>query len=131
MDLTKLNYYIKRERHILPSVDHALAQIGNAKYFSKLDANSGFWQIELSPESSNLTTFITPFGWYKFNQLPFGISSAPEYFQKKVSKILCDTEGVVGLIDDLLVYGRTKEEHHQLMPHDGPAETQRCRSDSQ
>ena len=113
--LTKLNRYVKRERHMLPSVDHVLAQIGNAKHFSKLDANSGFWQIELSPESSKLATFITPFGRYKFNRLPFGISSAPEFFQKKMADILTGCEGVVGLIDDLLVHGRTEDEHHQRL----------------
>ena len=43
LDLTKLNKYVKRERHVLPSVDQVLAQIGKAKHFSKLDANSGFW----------------------------------------------------------------------------------------
>ena len=52
VDLTKLNCYIKRERHILPSVDHILAQIGDAKFFSKLDTNSVFWKIELSPNLS-------------------------------------------------------------------------------
>ena len=115
IDLTKLNQYVLRERHILPSVDHVLAQIGDTKYFSKLHANLGFWQIELSPESSMLTTFITPFGRYRFNRLPFGISSAPEVFQIKVSEILGDMEGVVGLIDDLLVYGRSKEEHDERL----------------
>ena len=112
VDLTKLIHYVKRERHILPSVDHVLAQIGDAKFFSKLDANSGFWEIELSPDSSKLTTYITPFGRYKFNRLQFGISSAPELFQKML-EILIEYEGVVGLIDDLLIYGKTEEEHHR------------------
>ena len=65
VDLTKLNRYVKRQRHILPSVEQVLGQVGDAKVFSKLDANSGFWQIELTPESSKLTTFITPYGRYK------------------------------------------------------------------
>ena len=69
VDLTRLNRYVKRERHILPSVDQVLAQVGDAKVFSKLDATSGFWQIELAPESSKLTTFITPYGRYMFNRL--------------------------------------------------------------
>ena len=85
VDLTQLNKCVKRERHILPSVDHTLAQLSNAKIFSKIDANSGFWQIELSKQSSLLTTFITPFGRFCFNRLPFGISSAPELFQKRMS----------------------------------------------
>ena len=49
VDLTHLNNKcVRRERHILPSVGHTLAQLSNARVFSKLDANSGFWQIELS-----------------------------------------------------------------------------------
>ena len=112
VDLTQLNQYVKHERHILPSVDHVMGQVGDAKIFSKLDANSGFWQIELAPESAKLTTFITPFGRYYFNRLPFGITSAPEFFQKRMSEILRGCEVVVGLVDDVLVYGRNAEEHH-------------------
>ena len=115
VDLTKLNDSVCRERHILPSVEHALTQIGGARYFSKLDANSGFWQVELSPESSKLTTFITPFGRFCFNRLPFGITSAPEHFQRRMNEILGDLEGVVGLIDDVLIHGKTKEEHDERL----------------
>ena len=70
VDLTKLNANVCRERLMLPTVEYILAQIGDAKYFSKLDENSGFWQVELDPESRELTTFITPFGKYCFNRLP-------------------------------------------------------------
>ena len=111
VDLTKLNESVHRERHILPSVDHTLAQLGGAKVFTKLDANSGFSQIELSKESALLTTFITPFGRFCFNRLPFGITLAPEYFQKRMSEILSGLEGVVCMVDDVLVHGRTQEEH--------------------
>ena len=58
VDLTKFNESVCRDRHILPSVEHTLAQLGGAKVFTRLDANSGFWQIELSKESALLTTFI-------------------------------------------------------------------------
>ena len=115
VDLTKLNESVQRERLLLPSVEQTLAQISGAKYFSKLDANSGFWQIQLAPESSKLTTFITPFGRFTFNRLPFGITSAPEYFQHKMSEILSGLEGVVCLIDDVLIYGNTEEQHHQRL----------------
>ena len=111
VDLTKLNKSVQRERHILPSVEQTLAQIGGAKVFSKLDANSGFWQVELSHDSSRLTTFLTPFGRFCFKRLPFGITSAPEYFQRRMSEILSGLRGVVCLIDDVLVYGATQEDH--------------------
>ena len=81
------------------------------KNFSKLDANSGFWQIPMAEESRLLTTFVTPCGRYCFNKLPFGISSAPELFQKRMSKVLAGLEGVVCQIDDVLVFGKDQSEH--------------------
>jgi len=64
VDLTSLNQWVKRERHILPAVDDTLAAFLGAKVFSKLDATSGFWQILLTEDSAFLTTFITPFSCY-------------------------------------------------------------------
>ena len=113
VDLTKLNESILREYHPLPSVDHTLAQLAGVTIFSKLDANSGFWQIGLSPESAKLTTFITPFGRFCFNRLPFGISSAPEHFQKRITQVLEGTDGALCQMDDILVYGKSVGEHNQ------------------
>ena len=115
VDLTRLNESVCRERHIMPAVEQTLAQLVGAKVFSKLDANSGFWQIPLSPQSYKLTTFITPFGRYCFRRLPFGITSAPEHFQRRMSEILADLEGIVCLIDDILIYAETQEEHDRRL----------------
>ena len=57
---TKLNEYVQRETHPLPSVDLTLGKLAGAKYFTKLNANSGFWQIKLAKSSRPLTTFIHP-----------------------------------------------------------------------
>ena len=111
VDLTKLNHSVCRERHPLPAVEQVLAQLSGAKVLTKLDANSGFWQIPLSPESAKLTTFITPYGRFCFHRLPFGISSAPEHFQRRMSEILTGLSGVVCMMDDILVFGSTREEH--------------------
>ena len=111
VDLTQLNKSVKRERHVLPAVDHILSQLAGAKIFSKLDANSGFWQIPLSPKSALLTTFITPFGRFCFRRLPFGITSASEHFQRRMSEILEGLEGVLCMVDDILIHGSSQEEH--------------------
>ncbi len=75
VDLTKLNESVLRESHPLPTTDTTLGKLARAKCFSKLDANSGIWQLNLSEKSISLTTFITPWGRYCFNVLPFGMCS--------------------------------------------------------
>ncbi|KAJ8405712.1 hypothetical protein AAFF_G00316920 [Aldrovandia affinis] len=99
-DLTELNKSVMRERQPLPMVENTLGQLAGAQVFSKLDANAGFWQIPLAKESSLLTTFITPFGRYCYNRLCFGISSAPEHFQKCMQQVLEALEGVLCQMDD-------------------------------
>ena len=111
VDLKALNESVLREPHPIPKVDDTLAMLTGATIFSKLDANGGFWQITLSEESRLLTAFITPFGRYHFNKLPFGISCAPELFQRRMNQILEGLEGVVCLMDDVLIFGTNKSEH--------------------
>jgi hypothetical protein len=83
VDLTRLNDAVMRERHMLPAVDQTLAMLTGATVFSKLDCNSSFFQIPLTPACMKLTTFITPFGRFCFRRLPQGLSSASEEFQKR------------------------------------------------
>ena len=113
VDLTQLSKSVQREHHLFPSVEQTLAQLAGAKIFTKLDANSGFWQILLTPESSHLTTFITPFGQFYFTKLPFGITSAPEHLQCQMAEILQDMEGVICHMDDILVHAKNCEKHRQ------------------
>ncbi|XP_031335291.1 uncharacterized protein K02A2.6-like [Photinus pyralis] len=111
VDLSQLNKAVEREYFPIPDVNFTLGQLEGAKVFSKLDANNGFWQIPLSEDSMSLTTFITPFGRFKFRRLPFGLSSAPEVFQKRISQALEGLEGVVCHFDDVVIFGKDSEEH--------------------
>ena len=115
MDPQDLNQAIKREHYPLLTVEEVVSRMPKAKYFSELDANQGFWQIKLDEESSKLCTFNTPIGRYRFLCLPFGISSASEMFQRSVAQMIEGLEGVVNIIDDLLVWGDTIEEHDQRL----------------
>lgn len=111
VDFTGLNQYVCREKYVLPSVDQSLGMLAGARVFSKLDANMGFWQIPLAEGSAKYTTFITPFGRYQFQRLPFGINSAPEHFQRVMADVIDGLDGVVCHIDDLLVWGKDQEQH--------------------
>ena len=90
---------------------NVLYQLSSVKVFSKLDANSGFRQTKLTPELALLTTFITPFGLFCYNKLPFRITSTPEYLQKRMQSILAGVEGTVNVIDETLLCGKHQAEH--------------------
>ena len=115
VDFTRLNQAVKRERHILPTVDHVLAQMSGATIFSKLDVNSGFHQIKLTEDSKPLTTFITLYGRFCYNRLPFGINSGPEHYQRQLHRVLENQQGVVCLMDDIVVYGEDLKEHDERL----------------
>ena len=66
-------------------------------------------------ESRHLTTFITPIRRFCFKRLPFGISSAPEHFQRRVSTILDSISGVLCNMDDILVYGENQTVHDRRL----------------
>lgn len=113
LDPKELNQAVKREHFLIPSVDEIAGKLSNKKYFTVLDMKDGYWQIELDKESSDLMTFGTPFGRYKFTRLAFGICSAPEVFQKKNFEVFGDLLGVGLYFDDLIVTGSTEAEHDQ------------------
>ena len=115
VDLKRLNEAVKRETYMLPNLDDIAPKLSGSIVFSKLDATSGFHQIPLDEASCLLTTFITPFGRYCYRRLPFGITSAPEIFQRRMTEILDGLDGVETIIDDVLIYGRTQSEHDERL----------------
>ena len=84
LDPKDLDRAIKRPHHCTPTLDDVLPKLNGAKYFSIVDARSGYWNIELDHASSLYTTFNSPHGRYRFLRLPFGLICAQDIFQKKV-----------------------------------------------
>lgn len=111
VDYTHLNRAVIRPYFPMPKIESSLARIKEARIFSKIDANKGFYQIRLSPESQLLTCFICPFGRFIFKRLPFGISCAPEYFVSKFNMVLDGIENCISHVDDILIFGKNKVEH--------------------
>ena len=81
-------------------------------------------------ESALLTTFITPFGRYCFQHLPFGISSAPEHFQRHMQEILEGVQGVVCLMDDVLVIAQKSNSSESPTSSKQPRASKRPKSPS-
>lgn len=115
VDLRQLNKAVKRERYVLPTLDDIAGKMAGATVFSALDITSGYHHVPLSPASRKMTTFITPNGRYCFKRLPFGITSASEIFQRKISDLLDDIPGVETSQDDILIFGCDTPEHDKRL----------------
>jgi len=115
IDPKDLNNVLKRSQYPLSTIDDILPDLSRAKVFSTFDVKNGFWYIELDEESSKLTTFNTPFGRYRWLRLLFGLSSAPEEFQRRQHQVVESLPGVLSIHDDILVYGEgdTYADAHQ------------------
>ena len=128
IDLRKLNSAVNRARFVLPTLEDVAPKLVGAQHFSQLDAASGSWQIPLHPESANLTTFITPVERFCFKRLPLGITSTSEIFQCLMTDMLRNEEGCEAIIDDVIVFGRSAEEHDENLnrtSHQG-VKTEKC-----
>ena len=90
LDPNNLNCAIKRPHYFTPTLEDILPKLNGAKCFSILDARSGYWNIKLTKESSQLRTFNSPFGRYRFLRLPFGLVCAQDIFQRKVDETFGD-----------------------------------------
>ena len=113
LDPQDLNRALKRPYYPMRTLEEVASKLTGAKYFSIFDARSGYWSIMLTEESSMLTTFNTPFGRYRFKRLAFGLKTAQDEFQRRIDEVYEDIPGVDSIVDDIIVYGKTIEEHDQ------------------
>lgn len=113
VDMRRANEAIERERHPIPTVDEVIHDLNQSTVFSKLDLKWAFHQIELDEESREITTFVTHRGLYRYKRLMFGVSCAPEMYQRIIQQALHGCKGVRNIFDDIVVHGSTKEEHDE------------------
>ncbi|CAI7735343.1 unnamed protein product, partial [Closterium sp. NIES-54] len=113
VDYRGLNKITVKNRYPLPRIDELFEQVGEARYFLKLDLRSGYHQVRIQSEDIPETAFRTRYGHYEFRVLPFGLTNAPATFQGMMQSIFnyFIDNFLVAFIDDLLVYSRTREEH--------------------
>ncbi len=88
LDMQRDNEAVIRERHVIPKVEHILSELHGAKFFSKKDLREGYHQIELHPDSRDITSFPTHKGLFRYKRLIYGISSAFESFQKQIELVI-------------------------------------------
>ena len=115
VDYRRVNAVTKKDVYPLPRIDDILDTLSGTKYFSTLDLYSGYWQIQLDPETREKSAFTTHSGLYEFTRMPFGLCNAPATFQRLLQTVLAGLEGKFCFvyIDDILVCSKSFEEHLQ------------------
>ena len=88
VDMREVNKAIRRERQVTPTIHDNIFELNGSSYFTKLDLNKGYHQVELAPESKYITTFSANQKLWRYKILMFGLSSAAEVFQNAIQTTL-------------------------------------------
>ena len=111
LDPSNLNKAIIREHHKPMTVEEIVHKLAGATVYTKADALKAFLQIHLMHEASLLTTFNSHKGWLQFLWMPFGAKISQDVFQLQMDAILEQCPGVIGIHDDMVIFGVDQEDH--------------------
>ena len=136
VDYRELNKQTVKYRYPLPRQDELLDQLHGAKFFSKVDLQSGYHQVRVADQDVFKTAFGTRYGHFEFLVLPFGLTNAPATFMSFMHEVLKPylDEFVVVFLDDILIHSKSEEEHlkhlqlvlHKLREHHLFAKLTKC-----
>jgi hypothetical protein len=115
MDYHAINEVIVKNKYPLPRIDDLFDQLRCACVISKIDFRSGYHQLKIQECDIPKTAFVSRYGLYEYTVMSFRLTNAPTYFMYLMNKIFMEylDKFFVVLIDDILVYSRSEEEHEE------------------
>ena len=111
LDPSNLNKAIIREHHKPMTVKEIAHELAGATVYTKANALKAFLQIHLTHEASLLMTFNSYRGCLHFLRMPFGAKMSQDVFQLRMDAILEQCRGVIGIHDDIVIFGVDQEDH--------------------
>ena len=101
VDYRKLNSVTESDAYPLPLIQDIFDLVGGSAIYSKLDLKAGYYHMSVAEEDIPKTTFTCHAGHYEFKKVPFGLKTAPNFFQKEMNKVLADCIGKCVLLYNL------------------------------
>ena len=113
IDYRALNKVTVRNKYPLPIISDLFDQLHGAKYFTKLDLRSGYYQVHIAEGDESKTTCVTRYGVFEFLVMPFGLTNAPATFCTLMNLVFYEylDQFIIVYLDDIVVYSTTLEEH--------------------
>jgi len=113
VDYRELNKVTNKNKYPLPRIDDLFDQLQGACLFSSLDLRNGYHQLRVKEDHVERTAFTTRYGLYEWLVMPFGLTNASMTFIDLMNQVFWPflDNFVVVLIDDILVYSKSEEEH--------------------
>ena len=112
IDYRGLNEITVFDPQPMPKLDDIFNKLGKAKFISKIDCTKGFWQIPLEESAKEKSGFVTPFGHFQFNVMPFGMVNSGATFVRLMKIILEGLEDFSdAFIDDVIIFSDSFHEH--------------------
>ena len=113
LDPRDLNETLEREPYYTHSLEEIIGKFHGMTKFTIADFNKGYWMVELDPDSRKYTTMALDIGRFQWTRLPMGSTVAHDVFQRKLDAIFLSIPGVTGIADDMIIYGRSDQEHDE------------------
>lgn len=98
-------------KHPLARIEELFAALQGGEHFTVLDMSRTYNQLKVSEKTQLLLAWSTHRGIYAMNRLPFGTKPAAAIFQQVMGKILQRLDMVKNFLDDIVVTGKTTQEH--------------------
>ena len=114
IDYRRLNAKTFKDSYPLPLPDEVQERLAGAAKFSKLDLNSGYWQVPLHCNDREMSAFSPGpgMGLFQFNVMPFGLTNAPGTFQRMMDSVLRGLEEFCfTFVDDILIFSPNISQH--------------------